>query len=403
MKIKSVLFGMICLISFGLKGQPPYSIVSVNPNYITPGQNSTLIFVLDKQLQAGDSIEYAGLWIYYQNTVYYNLFHSDSLSVISDSIVEAVFHIPADNYDSTGIPYLHFSNYYDSIGGMPVKVASVIGAVKPAICEVSVDSANKNVVLWDAPSDPSIDSVWIYRETSVANVYAKVGGKSAPEASIFEDQGSNPLQQANIYKISFADSAGNESKLSDRHKTIHLTLSGATSSTVNLSWDAYWGFVYNTFYIYRGSSKNGMQEIGEVAANLYTFSDLSPAQGENYYQVAVKGPGPCIFGNSDADTTSYSRSNYVQFKVVSSIKSIISEDGLFIYPNPFQNRLTVRIDNPDMKNVEVAVYDLTGRLIYNPEVITGNVTLNLSGLKNGTYLLKIWNNNKIFSRVIVKE
>lgn len=405
MKLKSVLFGIICLLSLNLAGQAPYNIVSVEPDFVTPGQTSYLTFILDKPLQAGDSVSYAGLWMDY-TTGGIDLVYGDSLLVFYDTIVEAKFTIPDSNYLSTCIPYLKFNNYPDSVGALSIKVSTEISAITPQICMVSVDTANKYLVSWYKPSVTTIDSVNIYKETNVNNKYVKIGVRAYDAAPVFEDPATNPTRKAEYYKISFVDQSRNESKLSNSYKSLRLNLNNVSSAAAGLSWN-YYAYYGLTYYIYRGVSKDDMVKIDEISGDLGSYVDIAPPPGDLLYQIALVEPDPCVIGSTASDTTSLIKSNFVEYSntgpVVASVNEQEKEKGLSIYPNPVKDELFIRFDNTVLKNAEVSLYDMTGRLVHDPEVITGNATLDFSDLTSGTYLLKIRDNDTIFSRVVVKE
>ncbi len=121
------------------------------------------------------------------------------------------------------------------------------------ICFVTVDSATQmNMVEWEN-SDPDNASHYnIYREGSEKDNYQLIGSVPATELSIFTDSVADPTLRSWRYKLSVVDHCGNESELSDHHKTIHLTMNtGWISNTVNLLWDHYEGFDVQTYKLYR--------------------------------------------------------------------------------------------------------------------------------------------------------
>jgi hypothetical protein len=79
----------------------------------------------------------------------------------------------------------------------------------------------------------------------------------------------------------------------------------------------------------------------------------------------------------------------------SELRSTIS-----VYPNPFSNSLSIKNDN---KNIEVSLFDLTGKLVSVPQAANAGVTeLNTSNLENGIYLLKINSEGNTITYKIVK-
>ncbi len=128
----------------------------------------------------------------------------------------------------------------------------------PVICMVSVDSLNRKTVIWTPVADGPYKSVLIYKESSQADIYEQIGELSVFETPVFTDINSNPMQNSSRYKRSLLETCGNETSLSEYHKTIHLTINRGIGNTWNLLWDKYEGFEFSTYQIYRGSSKGSL-------------------------------------------------------------------------------------------------------------------------------------------------
>lgn len=78
-----------------------------------------------------------------------------------------------------------------------------------------------------------------------------------------------------------------------------------------------------------------------------------------------------------------------------------AEAGLIIFPNPAGNQLTIRIDVPITK---VETVDLNGRIL-NTQKGFGlkEVTMNISSLGKGIYLIYVWGGNERLCQKIVKR
>ena len=81
-----------------------------------------------------------------------------------------------------------------------------------------------------------------------------------------------------------------------------------------------------------------------------------------------------------------------------------------LYPNPFQNGITISLDNQFNGNaIDVVLYDISGRLILNvPSIIPQNNTIELSNLQDiskGAYFIKIsdLNTNKSIIKQLIKQ
>lgn len=76
-------------------------------------------------------------------------------------------------------------------------------------------------------------------------------------------------------------------------------------------------------------------------------------------------------------------------------------DQFSIYPNPTQSRLNVSLPQ-NLNDVEASVYDVTGKLMKIDANHTDNMLqMDVSSLKNGIYFLKIFGDNKVYSKKFV--
>jgi len=198
----------------------------------------------------------------------------------------------------------------DNVGcmGMAMETISQVMPVAPEICIVTVDTTNgKNLIVWDNSSAVNIASYNIYKESNQSGVYYQIWSVSATATSIFTDNTANPLIRSWRYKISAVDSCGNESELSQMHKTIHLTTSQGIGNDVNLVWDHYQGFNFSSYIIYRYSLSAGLEIIDTIPNNLFTYVDQNPPIDVKHYNVAAVKPTVCNV-NVRSQTGPYSQS-----------------------------------------------------------------------------------------------
>lgn len=89
---------------------------------------------------------------------------------------------------------------------------------------------------------------------------------------------------------------------------------------------------------------------------------------------------------------------------VEKINSIESQiNSLQIFPNPFNEYLTITLGDPVSNKYTITIYDLFNRVIFEKEITNGKrmVLLRPVDIKVGTYLLKIILNDKIITEKIV--
>ncbi len=77
-----------------------------------------------------------------------------------------------------------------------------------------------------------------------------------------------------------------------------------------------------------------------------------------------------------------------------------NEDNFRVFPNPFTESLNIELKST-LIPLRVSVYDLTGKLVLEPNLTDNKV--NLSPLKSGIYLLKIESENSFEIRRVIKQ
>ena len=76
------------------------------------------------------------------------------------------------------------------------------------------------------------------------------------------------------------------------------------------------------------------------------------------------------------------------------------------YPNPFDNELTILLENSNEENVAISIYSLTGKVIrsYNAPVNNNRITLNeLGDLSSGMYIVNYRLNQNDYSFKVIKK
>jgi len=198
-----------------------------------------------------------------------------------------------------------------SMTAMDSATVSVTALPPDSICIVTVDEdLGYNVVVFEKHILGAIDHYNIYAESSVAGVYDSIGFIPADSAGVFVDTNSNPAVKAYSYKISTIDSCGNESMMSEMHKTMHLTINQGSGTTWNLIWNFYDGIPVQTYRIWRADTSMNWVKIDSVPGTNSSYSDLTPPAGGLFYQVEIISPYICQPFNYKANTNyNTSRSN----------------------------------------------------------------------------------------------
>ena len=119
------------------------------------------------------------------------------------------------------------------------------------ICYITSDESDftKNRIYFNSAGSYNVATFEVLRETSVVDEYESIGFVLPSEDS-FLDTSSNNQQQQYKYKVRSVDACGVNSGLSPEHYNTLLQANLAAGGSVNLSWSAYFGVDYSTFYIY---------------------------------------------------------------------------------------------------------------------------------------------------------
>ncbi|MGZ4017357.1 MAG: T9SS type A sorting domain-containing protein, partial [Mucilaginibacter sp.] len=159
----------------------------------------------------------------------------------------------------------------------------------------------------------------------------------------------------------------------------------ATGQTVGLSWTARNEENYTVFEVER-STDNGkifkvIDSLSSTGAGSYTAKDAGPVPGLNEYRLKM----------TDLNGT-------VSYSVVSTVQesgNTGTSSPVYLYPNPTGGVLNVAIQftplqrNPATTHYRYRIFNETGSAVMNGTSDSGNWTINTYGLKPGSYLIQV--------------
>ena len=264
------------------------------------------------------------------------------------------------------------------------------------LCMISVDENYHNELVWKQKTE--VASYNIYREGNVSGQYEIVANIDYNSPNIWVDTTSNASIRPYCYKISGIDICGNESELSDVHKTMHLQIGAGMNNSWNLSWTAYEGTQYSTYNIWRatGDTLTLFEPIETMSSGNTTYTDHSAPAGYVYYIVEIVLDEPCVL----TKTLSSIKSNIATNNPSVSIVETDNYPSLpRIYPNPAKDKLFIECES----FVTIKIYDILGKeiLIQNAN---GKTEIDISHLPNGIYSVQILSEDKVVGNSkVVKE
>lgn len=98
-----------------------------------------------------------------------------------------------------------------------------------------------------------------------------------------------------------------------------------------------------------------------------------------------------ICRKGDKDITNEISQNHLEEKIGGEIQ---------LFPNPASDFITVKGDNI---NGFVEISDMLGNRVLGDRVGKSNISIDVSALKPGLYLIKVWSNERVFSRKFIIE
>ncbi len=281
--------------------------------------------------------------------------------------------------------------------------AALINA--PNICIVGVDSVTgKNMIVWNQSSLLELDSVRVYKETTVNNVFQLIGSKARTETGLLIDQNSDPRVTSYRYQLMAIDSCGTATPIGNFHRTIHLQVNVGMNGTWNLHWNPYEGASLGSYHIYRGTDSTQMSLVTSLPASIHSFTDLNPPSGDVYYLLKIDLNNACSPGGGT--TFNMSSSNFFNTKdaTISTIEITTHDISLSVFPNPNNGVFTLKMSSENLQRVHISIFNNLGSMVASEQIdVNGtiNKNLNLSHLSKGIYFIRMQTSNDVAVRKVI--
>lgn len=132
----------------------------------------------------------------------------------------------------------------------------------------------------------------------------------------------------------------------------------------------------------------------------YTFLWLSGGQtGDTLTNLCAGTYNYCV---TDANGCSYCDSATVSFPL--EIINSEFDDNYNIFPNPANYFIDIEAaETIDLKNCDISVFDIMGKLILKEKIVQNKTRINLSSFSHGIYFIQLQNDDNIISKKFIKQ
>jgi PKD repeat protein len=179
-------------------------------------------------------------------------------------------------------------------------------------------------------------------------------------------------------------------------------------STVNFTWNAFPAYSPNIIAA-NWSWGDATSTMGLYPSHTYSAAGV--------YNICLSVTISCASGPVTSSTCVNSNiykvnanASMITVNVVNATTGIINQvkESVFynIYPNPNNGNLSLELGNSPLKEVEIAVYNMVGGNVYRSTIMPTNgsvkTNLDLNGLANGTYFIRLSGQNETKKLIILK-
>jgi len=222
--------------------------------------------------------------------------------------------------------------------------------------------------------------------------------------SYFQDNDASPIDRSWRYQISVYDDCGNESYMSDVHKTIHIVTNTSDLINYTISWDDYEGMNYASVDVFRFDRPNGWMNIGNVPYGTNSIPDMPTISVGLDYMAEFIPADICTSTKAKDHNSSRSNKSNSIFNPGGSTAEIVDEElgYISIYPNPATDFVTLHIDQPELFQ-KYEITNLNGDIIATDIIYNHNTTLSTENLAAGVYLVRLISFDKIIVEKLVKN
>jgi hypothetical protein len=136
------------------------------------------------------------------------------------------------------------------------------------------------------------------------------------------------------------------------------------------------------------------------------YTDDNPPAYRIYYQIGVKLPESIILTTgkkAGSGPYSQSMSNLEDNRFLTGINELPLSDAITIFPNPFNDRATLKFPNPENCLFRLKVMDLSGKILRDVNNISGSEYIfERNELEKGYYIIELIGDRIYRARIIIE-
>ncbi len=115
-------------------------------------------------------------------------------------------------------------------------------------------------------------------------------------------------------------------------------------------------------------------------------------------------PNPFVLDCTLADRANYCNGISTFCNIISSNDEILNKDEIDVFPNPFNNQLTIRMDASVNEVEQVNIMDLAGRVIFNmTDFVNYEISIQTEDWPKGLLIIQIQTDKGIYSKKLIRE
>lgn len=157
---------------------------------------------------------------------------------------------------------------------------------------------------------------------------------------------------------------------------------------------------YSTVQLMNGAQAKNIYWKIEGAVDINNYSVFCGTIVCNNGALGVMNTGVVLNGRAlttdgALNTTAMSTTMTTSCTTPVSVPSLIKEEQIAVYPNPFMNLLNIKVNSSNIKQYELRLFNVLGEEVMNTLITKPNTTIQTTELPTGVYMYKLIYDNEV--------